>query len=133
MGVSVAASSDPTPPLTSGGRHEISVSANIILMPIARTLLLEARRASGLKQAELAAKAGIPASVLNAYERGKRQPGAEALASILHAAGFELRLAPVIDLERNACILEQVLDLAEHLPWRPRRRLAAVPFNRRIA
>lgn len=95
-------------------------------------LLVEARREVGLSQAALARKAGIPRSVLNAYEHGKRQPGADALASILAAAGFELRLAPRIDRERNAKVLAQVLDLAEKLPWRPRRTLRFPQFARRV-
>lgn len=73
----------------------------------------------------------MPRSVLNAYERGNREPGAGALAGILAAAGFELRLAPLIDRERNARVLAEVLDLAERLPWRPRRTLAFPPFRRR--
>lgn len=94
-------------------------------------LLLEARKRSGLTQAALARKAGIPASVLNAYERGTRQPGGDALISILRAAGFDARLAPRIDLERNARILAEVLDLAERLPYRPRKQLRYPPFRRR--
>ncbi|MFA5786682.1 MAG: helix-turn-helix transcriptional regulator [Actinomycetota bacterium] len=101
-------------------------------MDTASRLLLQARRAAGLSQAALARNAHIPRSVLNAYERRHRQPGAEALASILAAAGFELRLAPHIDRERNARVLAEVLDLAERLPWRPRRKLAFPPFNRRV-
>lgn len=100
-------------------------------MGTASRLLIEARRAAGLSQAALARKARIPRSVLNAYERGNRQPGADALASILEAAGFELRLALRIDHERNARVLSHVLDLAEHLPWRPRRTLSFPPFPRR--
>lgn len=101
-------------------------------MTTAAKLLLEAREGAGLTQAALARKAGIPRSVLNAYERGHRQPGAEALASILAAAGFALRLAPVIDTTRNARALAEVLDLAERLPWRPRRTLGFPPFHRRV-
>ena len=98
----------------------------------ASDLLLEARRATGLTQAALARKAGIPRSVLNAYERGNRQPGADALAAIVRAAGFDLRLVPRVDPERNARILREVLDLAERLPWRPRRTLHYPPLRRRI-
>lgn len=101
-------------------------------MGTAARLLVEARRAVGLGQAALARKAGVPRSVLNAYERGNRQPGADAFASILAAAGFELRLAPRIDRERNARTLAEVLDLAERLPWRPRRTLSFPPFHRRV-
>lgn len=74
----------------------------------------------------------MPASVLSAYERGRRQPGADALDSILAAAGFELRLGPRIDLEENGRILAQVLDLAWRLPFRPRPKLEYPPFQRRI-
>lgn len=94
-------------------------------------LCLQARRAAGISQAALARRAGIPRSVLNAYERGNRQPGANALASILAAAGFELCLRPRIDLARNARVLAEVIDLAECLPWRPRRTLAYPPFSQR--
>ena len=95
-------------------------------------LLLEARQLAQLSQAELARRSGLPRSVLNAYERGKRQPGADAFAAILAAAGFELRLELRIDYERNARILSEVLDLAERLPWRPRRQLRFPSFRRRV-
>ena len=101
-------------------------------MTIAAELLVRARHAAGLSQAALARKAGIPRSVLNTYERGRRQPGADAFASILAAAGFELRLAQRIDRERNARRLAEVLDLAESLPYRPRRRIAYPAFGRRV-
>ena len=94
-------------------------------------LILRARRASGLSQAQLARKAGIPRSVLNAYEHGKRQPGADALIAILRAAGFDLDLVRRLDLRRNARILTEVLDLAERLPWRPKRKLRYPPLARR--
>jgi hypothetical protein len=102
-------------------------------MTTSSELLLQARQEAGLSQASLARKAGITRSVLNAYERGKRQPGADALASILAAAGFDLLLSPRIDHARNAQVLAQVLDLAERLPWRPRRKLQYPPFKRQIA
>lgn len=101
-------------------------------MHVAAELLVKARRELGLRQADLARLAGIPRSVLNAYERGHRQPGTDSLAVILAAVGFELRLAPRIDVDRNARRLSEVLDLAEALPWRPRRRLLYPPFNTRV-
>jgi transcriptional regulator with XRE-family HTH domain len=94
-------------------------------------LLVEARHRAQLSQAELARRAELPRSVLNAYERGKRQPGADALVAILAAAGFELSLEPRIDYERNARILSQVLDLAERLPWRPKKELRYPGLRRR--
>jgi transcriptional regulator with XRE-family HTH domain len=96
-------------------------------------LLLAARRRAGLSQAELARRAGIPRSVLNAYERGKREPGSDHLLSILVSAGFDLELVRRIDVQRNARILAQVLDLAERLPWRPRKALRYPPLRSRMA
>lgn len=76
---------------------------------------------SGLSQAELARRAGLPRSVVNAYVQGAREPGAEAIARLAAAGGLELKLdrrkAPV-DAERAGRILVQVLELAEALPFR---------------
>ena len=100
---------------------------------VASALIARARRRSGLRQAELARRAGLPRSVLNVYERGRREPGADALATVLAAAGFELRLAaaPPVDPERAGRVLGQVLDLAEALPTRRRGSLRYPPFRRR--
>jgi hypothetical protein len=77
----------------------------------------------------------MPRSVVNAYERGHRQPGIDALVRLLRAAGQELRLAPasVVDPERAGRVLSQVLDLAEALPSKRRGRLQYPPFARRRA
>jgi transcriptional regulator with XRE-family HTH domain len=98
-------------------------------------LLADARGRSGLRQAELARRAGLPRSVLNVYERGRREPGGDVLINILEAAGFELRLAsaPPVNPERAGRILGQVLDLAEALPGKRRGRLGYPPFPRRAA
>jgi transcriptional regulator with XRE-family HTH domain len=91
------------------------------------------RRESGLTQAELARRAGMPRSVLNAYVRGHREPGVEALTRIAAAAGTRLRVVPMpvdVDPVRAGRILEQVLDLAELLPARRPGRLAYPPLNR---
>lgn len=91
---------------------------------------------SGLKQAELARRAGIPRSVLNAYLKGHREPGGDALLRIAAAGGAELevkkRKAPV-DPERAGEILIQVLGLAEALPYRPRAEMAYPPLKDRLA
>lgn len=102
-------------------------------MKAAPKLLRDARRRAGLSQAELARRAGVPRSVVNAYERSSREPGVDTLEAILRAAGFRLGLEPTIDLERNARILSQVLDLAASLPYRPKPRLISPPFKDRIA
>lgn len=86
-------------------------------------LIRDVRAASNLSQAELARRAGIPRSVMNVYERGKREPSAEMLARLLNAAGFRLAVEPVtapVDAERAGNILAQVIGLAEALPYRPK-------------
>lgn len=100
---------------------------------VAGELIRGIRRQSGLSQAELARRADMPRSVLNAYEHSRRQPGAEALARIAAAAGLELRVgrqADQVELERAGRILAQVLDLAEALPSRRRGRLSFPPLHR---
>jgi transcriptional regulator with XRE-family HTH domain len=34
----------------------------------------------------------VPATMISAYERGKRQPSMDTLLKLLHAAGFELTM-----------------------------------------
>lgn len=99
-------------------------------------MIREIRRESGLSQAELARRAGIPSSVLSAYTHVRRQPSVAALARIAAAAGVELRLAPAGDraqIEHAGKVLSQVLDLAEQLPYRPRPELAYPPLIRLAA
>jgi transcriptional regulator with XRE-family HTH domain len=88
----------------------------------AASLITEARRSAGLSQAELARRAGMSRSVINVYEHGRREPGVDALIHILVSAGHVLTAAPVapppVDPVRAGSILEQVLGLAEALPYR---------------
>jgi transcriptional regulator with XRE-family HTH domain len=89
-------------------------------------LVCETLARSGLSQAELARRAGLSRSVVNAYARGSREPGADTLARLVGAGGFEMGLSPRepgIDRERAGRILVQVLELAEALPFRPRPEL----------
>ena len=99
-------------------------------------MVAEILQKSGLTQAELARRAGLPRSVLNAYLRGRREPGADALLRIAGAAGvrlgFEARRPPV-DPQRASFILNQVLGLAEALPYRPRAEMAYPPLKDRLA
>lgn len=91
---------------------------------------------SGLTQAELARRAGIPRSVLNVYLHGGREPGVDALARLAAAAGFKLALTrrePPVDATRAGKILVQVVELAEALPFRPRAELAFPPLAERLA
>ena len=102
-------------------------SSSEALRTPASSLIDELRRRSGLSQAELARRAGLPRSVINTYVRGHREPGTQALLRLASAAGLELRFAPrkaPVDAERAGRLLAQVLELAEALPYRPRRTLA---------
>ncbi|HET9163866.1 MAG TPA: helix-turn-helix transcriptional regulator [Solirubrobacterales bacterium] len=101
-------------------------------MALAMEILID----SGLSQAELARRAGMPRSVVNAYVRGKREPGSDALARLAAAAGFDLTLSPrtpPVDAERASKILVQVLELAEALPYRPKPELDYPRLPDRIA
>jgi transcriptional regulator with XRE-family HTH domain len=96
----------------------------------------EILRRSGLSQAELARRAGLPRSVVNSYVRGKREPGADALARLAAAGGFRFELSrrkPPVDEERASRILVQVLELAEALPFRPRAELGYPQLAERLA
>jgi transcriptional regulator with XRE-family HTH domain len=101
---------------------------------VASRLIGDIRRERGLNQAELARAAGMARSVVNAYERGHRQPGVDALARIADAAGMRLRVEPApraVELIRAGRILEQVLGLAEALPYRRPRKLEYPPLRHR--
>ncbi len=103
---------------------------------VAGELIRRVRQESGLSQAELARRAGMPRSVLSAYEHGHRQPAVAALARIAAAAGLEVAVGPArarLDLARAGKILVQVLDLAETLPQRPRGELAYPALGRLAA
>lgn len=87
----------------------------------AASLIRQARVSAGLSQSELARRAGMSRSVINVYEHGHREPGADALIHVLVAAGHTLTAAasaPPVDPLRAGTILEQVLELAEALPFR---------------
>jgi transcriptional regulator with XRE-family HTH domain len=58
----------------------------------ASALLQLARIKSGLSQAQLAQRAGVPATMISAYERDRRQPTLPTLLRLLQSAGFDLRM-----------------------------------------
>jgi transcriptional regulator with XRE-family HTH domain len=99
-------------------------------------LVTEIVEKSGLSQAELARRVGIPRSVLNVYLHDRREPGADTLVRLATAAGFDLeprRRSSPVDPERAGRILVQVLGLAEALPFRPRAEMAGRPLIERLA
>ena len=63
---------------------------------------------------------GLPASVLSAYERCRRQPGLEIASRIIDVLGYRIEFVPRLDPTVQARRLEDVLTLAEELPYRPR-------------
>jgi len=98
-------------------------------------VIAEVLARSGLSQAELARRAGVTRSVLNAYLHGTREPGSDSLMRIVGAAGFGFGLGarrPPVDPERAGRILVQVLGLAEALPFRPRAEIEYPPLIARI-
>jgi transcriptional regulator with XRE-family HTH domain len=100
---------------------------------LARALIAAIAARSGLGQAELARRAGLDRSVLNAYARGRRQPSVAALGRIAGGAGLALELIPAPadpDCERAGTVLSQVLDLAGSMPFRPRANLDYPPLIR---
>lgn len=104
-------------------------------MATAARLIEEARRRAGLTQAELARRAGVSRPTVNAYERGRREPGAEALAGLLAAAGFRLTLTPAPTYPDPAAAgrdLEDLLGLVDAIDtsW-PREPLRFPSFSSR--
>lgn len=95
--------------------------------------LQAARRAAGLSQRALAARAGTSQAAVAAYETGRKDPGAATLVRLLGAAGS--RLEVVVDrsddesLARVGRGLVDVLGLAAALPVRhqPHLRFPRVP------
>lgn len=89
------------------------------------------RTRAGFSQAELARRSGLPRTVINAYERGNREPGATALDRLADACDCDVNIVPrrSIDPFRNAEVLADVLGLAEHLPHRPNRTLDFPPMG----
>ena len=52
-------------------------------------VLRDARQLGGLTQAQLSTRSGVTQSVISAYERGRREPGAETFLMIIEAAGLD--------------------------------------------
>jgi transcriptional regulator with XRE-family HTH domain len=100
---------------------------------LAASLIAGIAARSGLSQAELARRAGLDRSALNAYSRGRRQPSVAALGRIARGAGLELDLVPArtdLATEHAGEVLSRVLDLAGAMPHRPRPELEYPPLIR---
>ncbi|HWA68036.1 MAG TPA: helix-turn-helix transcriptional regulator [Mycobacteriales bacterium] len=89
---------------------------------LAGVLLRRARRRREWSQAELARRAGVPASQLCAYETGAKQPGVATLARILEIAGAGLGLTDSrAERYRQAQELADVLAFVDAMPPSPSR------------
>ena len=62
------------------------------LLSPAASLILLARLKARLSQRELAERAGVPTTMVSAYECDKRQPTLPTLFRLVEAAGFEVRM-----------------------------------------
>ena len=98
------------------------------------TLLSQSRRRAGLSQRELAACAHTSAAAICMYERGDRVPKVDTLARLLAAMNATLELDAVrmpsgIDAVANGRTLEELLELADHLPHRSSKQLLAPVFR----
>jgi transcriptional regulator with XRE-family HTH domain len=62
------------------------------LRSTAASILALARLKTGLSQTQLGERAGVPATMISAYERDLRQPTLPTLERLIAAAGLELRL-----------------------------------------
>lgn len=69
--------------------------------PQPRTVIEEARLASGLGQAELATRSGTSQPTLSAYERGKKTPGLAVAERIVNAAGWNMALQPRVSFTEH--------------------------------
>jgi transcriptional regulator with XRE-family HTH domain len=72
-------------------------------------LLQLARLKTGLSQGRLAELAGVPATMISAYERDKRQPTLPTLLRLLRAAGFDLRMQ-LVPLDNHDDVLASLED-----------------------
>ena len=98
------------------------------------------RQRAGLTQAEMAKRLGIPASVLSAYERGRREPRVDIFFRAVDVAGFHVdyvakssgspRRWTVPNADEKNNVLMIVCGLAQALPQRDRGPLTFPSFDR---
>lgn len=95
--------------------------------PAGGELLRAARRRAGLTQAELAARAGVPRTMISAYERGVRDATLPTLGRMVRAAGFELevRLVRARPAETDLAHLEAQFGPIEQEAWEALERTVA--------
>lgn len=102
----------------------------------AADLIATTRERSGMTQRQLALRCQTSAAAICEYEAGRRVPRVDTLERIVAAAGARMAVdvhwpaPPVIDVEANGRVLEDLLDLVDHLPHRRPGPLSAPVFAR---
>jgi len=81
-------------------------------------LLRRARLEGGLSQGQLAERAGVPATMVSAYERDRRQPTLPTLTRLLRAAGFDLSMHLVPSDARSSSYSSTRVHGGSELPAR---------------
>ena len=95
-------------------------------------MLRTARARAGMTQRSLARRAGIPQSVLSAYENGRREPSARTFRELLRAAGADLAVTERWNSRRNGKDFELVMEMTDHLPQRHHGDLAFPSLARAV-
>ncbi len=81
------------------------------------SVIREARRRSGLSQAELARRAGTSQPTLASYEAGRIAPRLETVGRLLEAAGHDLEITAIPKVRRGAVPIARVArELRRLLP-----------------
>ena len=88
-------------------------------------LLQLARLKAGMSQRELAERAGVPVTMISAYERDQRQPTLGTLLRLLRADGFDLRLHLAAYDPHDDILAELEADRSESERLRRDRQLQA--------
>jgi transcriptional regulator with XRE-family HTH domain len=81
-------------------------------------LLADARRASGLSQAEVARRAGTSRPTVSAYEHGHRNPTLDTVERLLAVNGQQLALVPVPQFEQRSDRRDKPFFVPDQLPSR---------------
>lgn len=97
-------------------------------------LIADARRASGLSQAEVARLAGTSRPNVSAFEHGRRSPTLDTLERLLAANGQRLVAVPVLNFEKHVDRRGKPFFVPNQLPQlSPSASLARVTLPKRVS
>ena len=79
-------------------------------------VLRDARQLGGLTQAQLSTRSGVTQSVISAYERGRREPGAETFLMLIEATGLDFIIRVPTNTYRHPTLPDsaQTQSLVKH-------------------